>query len=548
MSKEFAEDEEHAKAAASKRIIARIFEEMINTENSFLEPLRFIAQNKEKIEENIIKNGKLSEEQKKTFVGIINLLEAIKNNGEKLLLEFFSLQQIEDTNEAILEKLKKILIKQSSLFSMYASRYRDITIILEQGEFDLEFEKLFDSAKKITAEQTTARIAAEVLITPIQRFPRYELLLKEIIRNLSKDDPRKHGFTNLLEFTKVETEKINETRRRVDIGEESKQYIQLENRNKKSLLSKTLKISFDNEDSLEGMVEKLNGLEQAISVNYKKGEKKIEIKRNKTVIATVRENEKEKVIALKGKDSHANLRLLERVIGKFLEHHNRKSVKIESSSKNLKARAEIIIKSLGVPKAEAFITPPPPSRQSLLKQEKKEEKYVSAVIKPESVRSVVPEEKSLHEEKHEEKARAEPVAVKSLPQAQSFRHFPPEAQAKRGKTRKEILIFIRKLDSEILKKSAENRAREQFFEKADVPPSVERLHETLNIIKKELEQGHFTEIESIELLQKELRNAEAELKDLKPRSSFLSILEEAQKKFKTIELPLPPSRKNPPGK
>ncbi|XP_043785759.1 rac guanine nucleotide exchange factor JJ-like [Apis laboriosa] len=130
-----------------------------------------------------------------------NLLSTLSENIKTLYnVSGELIQELKEDPQNIADAFHK-LAPFFKLYSIYAYDYEQILLLLQnKQENDIEF-KNFISKQETRPE--VGRKLPSLLITPIQRVPRYKLLLKEVLQHTSN----KHKEYNLLQVCLVEVEK-----------------------------------------------------------------------------------------------------------------------------------------------------------------------------------------------------------------------------------------------------------------------------------------------------------------------------------------------------
>ncbi|PBC28696.1 Rac guanine nucleotide exchange factor JJ [Apis cerana cerana] len=130
-----------------------------------------------------------------------NLLSTLSENIKTLYnVSGELIQELKEDPQNVADAFHK-LAPFFKLYSIYAYDYEQILLLLQnKQENDIEFKNFIN---KQETRPEVGRKLPSLLITPIQRVPRYKLLLKEVLQHTSN----KHKEYNLLQVCLVEVEK-----------------------------------------------------------------------------------------------------------------------------------------------------------------------------------------------------------------------------------------------------------------------------------------------------------------------------------------------------
>ncbi|XP_035722715.1 FYVE, RhoGEF and PH domain-containing protein 4-like [Vespa mandarinia] len=182
------EDDVRNRAEREKRLRLQAIQEILTTEVTYLQQLEILMEFflqpiiEKKLVNHIILNTLL--ENIKTLYNISGeLIKELKQDTENISGAFYKLAPF------------------FKLYSVYAYDYEQVSTLLQvTQEKDPSF-KNFISKQETRPE--VGKSLFSLLITPIQRVPRYKLLLKEVLQHT----PNKHKEYNLLQACLVEVEK-----------------------------------------------------------------------------------------------------------------------------------------------------------------------------------------------------------------------------------------------------------------------------------------------------------------------------------------------------
>ncbi|XP_015177252.1 PREDICTED: FYVE, RhoGEF and PH domain-containing protein 4-like [Polistes dominula] len=204
------EDDLRNKAEREKRLRLQAIKEILTTEATYLQQLEILM---EFFLQPII--------EKKFFNGLLinTLYENVKTlyniSGELI-------REIREDSECIAGAFYK-LAPFFKLYSVYAYDYEQLSTLIQIIQQKDPVFKNFISEQETRPE--VGRTLSSLLIIPIQRVPRYKLLLKEVLQHT----PNKHKEYNLLQACLVEVEKaavhINNL---VAVNEDTKKLLNLQ--------------------------------------------------------------------------------------------------------------------------------------------------------------------------------------------------------------------------------------------------------------------------------------------------------------------------------
>jgi len=173
------ETSSQAEDGEMEKLRMRAIEEIINSEKTYLRQLEMI----EEYFMNPIQDSGLLPRQ--TFVSIFGDILGIRQVNKELLNEM----------EVSTEKIGKVFLELApylKFYSTYANDFQEATKLVEQWtEKSKPFKELLSNQE--SRPEVKMKLNS-LLITPVQRIPRYKLLLEDIIKNTPRFHPDK---TNL---------------------------------------------------------------------------------------------------------------------------------------------------------------------------------------------------------------------------------------------------------------------------------------------------------------------------------------------------------------
>jgi len=172
-----------------EKLRLRAVKEIINTEKSYLKHLEII----EEYFMNPIREGELLPQH--VYVRIFGDILGIRQVNKEVLSE------IEESSDHI-GKVFQELAPYLKFYSTYANDFEEATKLVEEWRVkDKDFRSLLDNQESRPEVQMRLN---SLLITPVQRIPRYKLLLDDIIKNT----PRFHPDMKNLETARTEIDSV----------------------------------------------------------------------------------------------------------------------------------------------------------------------------------------------------------------------------------------------------------------------------------------------------------------------------------------------------
>lgn len=161
---------------------AKLREELIATETSYLHGLDLLQHIYLTAVDVVRKN-------EAEFSALPTDAQALELNLPMLVTLHHSLEK--DMKESEPDKLATVISKYAPTMSCYVdylSRYEAALSVMERLKKKKKFKELMDSVDAKMAEGSGKRLL-DYLITPVQRLPRYVMLLSELIKHSSSDMP-----------------------------------------------------------------------------------------------------------------------------------------------------------------------------------------------------------------------------------------------------------------------------------------------------------------------------------------------------------------------
>jgi len=175
--------------AQMDKLRTRAIKEIVNSEKSYLKHLEII----EEYFMNPIRDGNVLPQH--VYVRIFGDILGIRQVNKEVLSE---LEESTDHIGKVFEELAPYL----KFYSTYANDFEDsIKLIEEWRAKDKDFRTLLDNQESRPEVQMRLN---SLLITPVQRIPRYKLLLDDIIKNT----PRFHPDRTNLETARTEIDSV----------------------------------------------------------------------------------------------------------------------------------------------------------------------------------------------------------------------------------------------------------------------------------------------------------------------------------------------------
>lgn len=151
-----------------------VMKEFVTTEGSYLASLNALH-TKEDVR-NKIKEAKLSQYEKDKVMGYIDNIDKIAETNLKLYAVFVQQEQILNKKDISPEEMKKFEEKMNSLL--------DTSALLHANAAG-SYEKV----SSIVGRMNLGSTIDNILIQPIQRFPRYDLLNKDLLKATETEHP-----------------------------------------------------------------------------------------------------------------------------------------------------------------------------------------------------------------------------------------------------------------------------------------------------------------------------------------------------------------------
>ena len=110
------------------------------------------------------------------------------------------------------------------VYSEYCSNFRHTTEIIPTLKYPHKFAAFYSIVQRKSEKFKNSNIA-DLLITPVQRLPRYELLLKDLIKHTNPNHCDYQDLTKALEEINKVAKEVNEFSRKNELLEESENYL-----------------------------------------------------------------------------------------------------------------------------------------------------------------------------------------------------------------------------------------------------------------------------------------------------------------------------------
>lgn len=201
-------DEMKVKGASNRK---KIKEEILSTEKTYVNGLNVLVDVYLKMLEGSMK-------------GKEDKYAATEDNVRSLKINIQTLSQLhqsfydeligggEDNFCVILQKYMKLM---STCYVPYMAGYEDALDVLSAlKKKSKKFSKLFDSIEYELKGKGENKLLLDYLITPVQRLPRYVLLLAELVKNSSKNHPQYEMMVETLGGVKNVAMEVNEAKRK----------------------------------------------------------------------------------------------------------------------------------------------------------------------------------------------------------------------------------------------------------------------------------------------------------------------------------------------
>jgi len=164
----------------------KVLKEIIHTEETYLKQLEIL----DKYFSKPCLENKLMSIQTHTF--IFGELDALRRINEELYRQL-------NSNESNVGQSFLHMAPFLKVYASYANNFQHALEVLQEHEHKNETFKSWLSITESRPEVQTK--VASLLITPVQRVPRYRLLLEELIRHTSSDHPHHTSITIKVSLT-----------------------------------------------------------------------------------------------------------------------------------------------------------------------------------------------------------------------------------------------------------------------------------------------------------------------------------------------------------
>lgn len=192
---------------ARKRL--NVIEEILNTERAYVDNLKKIN---ELFMETLLKHDWKSDVEIKTIKKIFSNIPTILTCNIQLY------QDLESTIASGKMAIGKVFCDFSNFFRMYAQYCNDFhpnNQLLEDMKKKSEFKKCVEACESLPGANRLS--LGDYLIMPVQRIPRYVLLLEQVKSCTLQTDPDYKNIEESLKSIKAVATDINEKKRRADL-------------------------------------------------------------------------------------------------------------------------------------------------------------------------------------------------------------------------------------------------------------------------------------------------------------------------------------------
>ena len=189
------------------------------TEQNYVHTLQHVIENVKKPLSSTHKDVLSESEQKILFSNIETVYQTNKTFCDDLserCKEYTPTTKIGDIFLRFIPFLK--------VYSEYCSNFRHTTEIVPTLRHPHKFAGFYALVQRRNERYKNSSIA-DLLITPVQRLPRYELLLRDLIKHTDKNHCDYQDLTKALEQINSVAKEVNEFSRKNELSEESENYL-----------------------------------------------------------------------------------------------------------------------------------------------------------------------------------------------------------------------------------------------------------------------------------------------------------------------------------
>ncbi len=195
--------EEKARIKRSEKIVHALAE-MITSEGVYLAGLKLLADNKTNILAAIKDNKQLTKAQKNTLTTLVETSARINEINSKLSEDFVKLKEAMLAPTPSPQNIDSIISRIQTNFAQTAYLHnKNMLAFLESGTIP--------KIPAIDSMQLGGRSFSNLISTPMQRFPRYSMLLEAVAANTEPTHPAHKGIQALIEDVKKHTVKFDES-------------------------------------------------------------------------------------------------------------------------------------------------------------------------------------------------------------------------------------------------------------------------------------------------------------------------------------------------
>lgn len=195
----------------SVRKRTKVIEEILNTERAYVENLQIIVD---------VFMDKLLKHEWKRSSDVKNIQKIFSNIPTLLSCNIQLYKDLEETVSTGAMNIGKVFYDFSNFFRMYAQYCNDFhsnNQLLVDLKKKTTFKKLVESCENNPLAKRLG--LRDYLIMPVQRIPRYVLLLEQVLKYTPPTDPDYKNLENSLNGMKLVASDINEKKRRADLSQ-----------------------------------------------------------------------------------------------------------------------------------------------------------------------------------------------------------------------------------------------------------------------------------------------------------------------------------------
>eukprot|EP01102_Stenamoeba_stenopodia_P004570 TRINITY_DN1486_c0_g1_i1.p1 TRINITY_DN1486_c0_g1~~TRINITY_DN1486_c0_g1_i1.p1 ORF type:complete len:810 (+),score=177.59 TRINITY_DN1486_c0_g1_i1:232-2661(+) len=185
----------------------KVVKEILTTEKTYLDGLRTLVNDYQIPLQNMAQSGKFTSITENDLATIFSNVSAILQCNEVLYKE---LMEGRLKGNSSVGTVFKNMGPYFRLYGQYVSSRDAAQNTLAKCKQDEAFSQFF------VQKENSESILWSLLITPVQRIPRYVLLLSELLKRTSDDDAEKAKLNAAVDLIKEVADKINETKRVTD--------------------------------------------------------------------------------------------------------------------------------------------------------------------------------------------------------------------------------------------------------------------------------------------------------------------------------------------